>query len=164
LDDRIVKNCAAIAHWNAAKGEEHRMTVEVTYTAECIATGAGRTGHVTSADGTIDFDVRPPTDDVDGAVNPETLFGAGYAACFLGALRKAARSHNVELDHATAITALIGFGRHSEGGFGLTATLRGTLPGIDRFTADMLMSAAHETCPYSKATRGNVAVVLEVAV
>jgi osmotically inducible protein OsmC len=140
------------------------MTVDVAYIAESTATGAGRTGHVASADGTIDLEIRPPTDGQNGTVNPELLFSAGYAACFLGALRKAARTHNVDLDDATAITARIGFGRHSEGGFGLTATLRGRLPGLDQITADMLMSAAHGTCPYSKATRGNISVTLEATV
>ncbi len=140
------------------------MTVDVSYTAESTASGAGRTGHVASADGAIDVDVRPPTDHAAGTVNPELLFSAGYAACFLGALRKAARTNNIDLDDATTVTAQIGFGKHSEGGFGLTATLRGHMPGIDKAAADLLMSAAHQTCPYSKATRDNIAVTLDATV
>jgi Ohr subfamily peroxiredoxin len=142
----------------------YRMTVDVTYTAESTASGAGRTGHVISAGGAIDLDVRPPADVEGETVNPELLFSAGYAACFLGALRKAARTNKVDLDDTTTVTAQIGFGKHSEGGFGLTATLSGHLPGVDQSTADSLMSAAHQTCPYSKATKGNIAVTLRAIV
>jgi osmotically inducible protein OsmC len=140
------------------------VTVDVVYTAESTAAGGGRTGHVTSSDGVIDLDIRPPAGAAGDAANPELLFSAGYAACFLGALRKAARTNDIDLDDATTVTALIGFGKHSEGGFGLTATLRGYLPGVDQATADKLMSAAHQTCPYSKATRGNIAVELDATV
>ncbi|KWX69055.1 organic hydroperoxide resistance protein [Mycobacterium sp. NAZ190054] len=138
------------------------MTVDVVYTAESTATGGGRDGHVKSADGRIDLDTRPPQaagGSGDG-VNPELLFSAGYAACFLGALRKVARTNAVQLGDDTSVTAQIGFGKHSEGGFGITATLRGHLPGLDQRTADDLMSKAHQTCPYSKATRNNIEVSL----
>lgn len=140
------------------------MSVDVVYVAESTATGGGRTGHVTSADGRIDADTRPPGSSDDDAVNPELLFSAGYAACFLGALRKAARTSDVAVDDATAVTARIGFGKHVEGGFGLTAHLHGLLPGLDQVTADELMTAAHQSCPYSKATRGNIDVTLTASV
>lgn len=140
------------------------MSVDVVYIAECTATGAGRDGHVSSSDGRIDVDVRPPADGAGEAVDPELLFSAGYSACFLGALRKAARTSGIAVDPATSVTAQIGFGRHSEGGFGLTAELRGHLPGLDQATADELMSRAHQTCPYSKATRGNIDVTLTAIV
>jgi lipoyl-dependent peroxiredoxin len=138
------------------------MTVDVVYTAESTATGGGRTGHVKSADGLIDMDTRPPkeTGGSGEGVNPEILFSAGYATCFLGALRKAARTNDIDLDEATSVTAQIGFGKHSEGGFGLTAKLWGHMPGLDQATADELMTKAHQGCPYSKATRGNIAVWL----
>lgn len=142
------------------------MTVDVVYIAESTATGGGRDGHVQSTDGKIDLDTRPPkeTGGSGEGVNPELLFSAGYAACFLGALRKVARTSDVQLDDATSVTAQIGFGKHSEGGFGLTATLRGHLPGLDQRTADELMNKAHQVCPYSKATRGNIAVSLSAGV
>jgi lipoyl-dependent peroxiredoxin len=142
------------------------MSVEVTYIAESTASGGGRTGHVRSADGTVDFDTRPPTETGGSgeAVNPELLFSAGYAACFLGALRKAARTGDVSLDESATVTAQIGFGKHSEGGFGLTAVLRGHLPGLDQATADELMRKAHQVCPYSKATRGNIDVSLSATI
>ena len=138
------------------------MTVDVVYTAESVATGGGRDGYVKSADGKIDLDIRPPkeTGGSGEGVNPELLFSAGYAACFLGALRKVARTEGLSLAEDTTVTAQIGFGKHSEGGFGLTATLRGHLPGLTQDHAVELVNKAHQVCPYSKATRGNIAVTL----
>ena len=142
------------------------MSIEVVYTAESTATGGGRDGHVKSSDGKIDMDTRPPKEaggSGDG-VNPELLFSAGYAACFLGAVRLVARNEDVKLDDAAAVTAQIGFGKDSEGGFGLTAHLIGYLPGLQQEAADDLMRKAHQVCPYSKATRGNVDVTLSAKV
>lgn len=138
------------------------MSIEVVYTAESTATGGGRDGHVRSTDGKIDLDTRPPKE-MGGSgegVNPELLFSAGYAACFLGALRLIAKNEKVDLDDASGITAQIGFGKDSAGGYGLTAHLIGYLPGLDQGVADDLMAKAHEFCPYSKATRGNIDVTL----
>ncbi|MGD9619048.1 MAG: organic hydroperoxide resistance protein [Mycolicibacterium sp.] len=138
------------------------MSIDVVYTAESTATGGGRDGHVKSADGKIDLDTRPPKE-MGGSgegVNPEILFSAGYAACFLGALRLIAKSEKVALDDASGITAKVGFGKDSEGGFGLTAELIGYLPGLEQDVADDLMAKAHGVCPYSKATRGNIDVKL----
>jgi lipoyl-dependent peroxiredoxin len=143
-----------------------RMSIDVVYTAESTATGGGRDGHVKSSDDKIDLDTRPPRE-MGGSgegVNPELLFSAGYAACFLGALRLVARRDKFELDDATAITAQIGFGKDSEGGFGLKAHLLGYLPGLDQSQADDLMQKAHQVCPYSKATRGNIDVELSAKV
>ncbi len=142
------------------------MSIEVVYTAESTASGGGRDGHVKSTDGRIDLDTRPPKE-MGGSgegVNPELLFSAGYAACFLGALRLVARNGKIDLDDATAITARIGFGKDSEGGFGLTGQLIGYLPGLEQQQADELMEQAHQVCPYSKATRGNVGVELSAKV
>ena len=142
------------------------MSIDVVYTAESTASGGGRDGHVKSMDNKIDLDTRPPKEmggSGDGA-NPELLFSAGYAACFLGALRLVARNDKVDLDDATAITAQIGFGKDSEGGFGLTANLIGYLPGLDQSQADDLMGKAHGVCPYSKATSGNIDVRLSAKV
>ena len=142
------------------------MSIEVVYTAESTASGGGRDGHVKSTDGRIDLETRPPKE-MGGSgegVNPELLFSAGYAACFLGALRLVARNDKVDLDDATAITTRVGFGKDSEGGFGLTAHLIGYLPGLDQSQADALMEKAHQVCPYSKATRGNIDVELSAKV
>ena len=142
------------------------MSIDVVYTAESTASGGGRDGHVKSADGKIDLDTRPPKE-MGGSgegVNPELLFSAGYAACFLGALRLVAKNEKISVDDASSITARIGFGKDSEGGFGLTAELIGYLPGLDQDVADDLMEKAHGFCPYSKATRGNIEVTLSAKV
>jgi osmotically inducible protein OsmC len=142
------------------------MSIEVVYTAESTATGGGRDGHVKSTDGKIDLDTRPPKE-MGGSgegVNPELLFSAGYSACFLGALRVIARMEKVDLDDATGITAQIGFGNDSEGGYGLAARLIGYLPGLEQSQAEELMDKAHQFCPYSKATRGNISVELAAKV
>jgi lipoyl-dependent peroxiredoxin len=136
------------------------MTIEVVYTTESIATGGGRDGHVKSDDGRIDLDTRPPQA-MGGSgegTNPEQLFSAGYAACFLGALRLVAGKSKVKLDDATNVSVQIGFGKDSAGGFGLTGKIVGYLPGLDQGVADDLVHQAHQVCPYSKATRGNVDV------
>jgi osmotically inducible protein OsmC len=146
------------------------MSIDVVYTAESTATGGGRDGHVTSADGKIDLDNRPPKE-MGGSgegVNHELLFSAGYATCFLGALNLVARTEKIALDGATGITAQIGFGKDvgegSAGGFGINAHLIGYLPGLEQSAADELMAKAHGVCPYSKATRGNIDVKLSAKV
>ena len=142
------------------------MTIEVVYTTESTATGGGRDGHVKSADGRIDLDTRPPKA-MGGSgegTNPEQLFSAGYAACFLGALRLVAGKSEVKLNDATNVTVEIGFGKDSEGGFGLTGKIIGYLPGLDENAAHDLVEQAHQVCPYSKATRGNVDVEVSAKV
>ncbi|WP_193393842.1 organic hydroperoxide resistance protein [Mycobacterium kyorinense] len=134
------------------------MSIELVFTTESTATGGGRDGHVKSSDGRIDLDTRPPKEmggSGDGT-NPEQLFSAGYAACFLGALRLVAGKSNVKLDDATNVTVEVGFGKDPAGGFGLTGKIIGYLPGLEQKAADDLMHQAHQVCPYSKATRGNV--------
>jgi lipoyl-dependent peroxiredoxin len=136
------------------------MTIEVVYTTESTATGGGRDGHVKSDDGRIDMDTRPPKA-MGGSgegTNPEQLFAAGYAACFLGALRLVSGKAKVKLEDATSVSVEIGFGKDSAGGFGLTGKIVGYLPGLDQSVADDLVHQAHGVCPYSKATRGNVDV------
>ena len=117
--------------------------------------------------GRIDLETRPPKamgGNGEGT-NPEQLFSAGYAACFLSALRLVAGKSKVKLDDATDVTVQIGFGKDSsDGGFGLTAKIVGYLPGIEEGAATDLVEAAHEVCPYSKATRGNVDVDISVKV
>ncbi len=142
------------------------MPIDAIYTAESTATGGGRDGHVKSSDNRIDLDTRPPKE-MGGSgegTNPEQLFSAGYAACFLSALRLVSGKARVKLDDATGITVQIGIGRTPEGGFGLTGTILGYLPGLSQEVADDLMEQAHEVCPYSNATRGNVDVAVSAKV
>lgn len=137
------------------------MTIDAIYTAESTATGGGRDGHVRSADGRLDLDTRPPREmggSGDG-VNPELLFSAGYAACFLGALRLVAKNAGLELDDATGVTVRVGIGRH-ETSYGLTTEIIGYLPGLEQDAAEDLMDRANQVCPYSKATRGNIETTL----
>src|ERR1700759_5681369 len=114
------------------------MTIEVVYTTESTATGGGRDGHVKSADGRIDLDTRPPKE-LGGSgegTNPEQLFSAGYAGCFLSAMRLVADKAKFKLDDATDVTVQIGIGQDSsDGGFGLTAKIVGYLPGLDESVA-----------------------------
>lgn len=136
------------------------MAIEVIFTSTSTATGGGRNGHVKSSTGRIDLETRHPKE-MGGngeGTNPEELFSAGYAACFLGALRLVAGQAGVTLDDATEVTVDVGFGKDPSGGFGLTGTITGYLPGLEQAVADDLMTQAHQVCPYSKATRGNVAV------
>ncbi|GGO23410.1 organic hydroperoxide resistance protein [Deinococcus humi] len=133
------------------------------YTAKATATG-GRAGHTKSDDGRIDLNLSVPRgmggDDGPGT-NPEQLFAAGYAACFQGALGVVARRDKIELSGDQTITALVGLSRDS-GTFALDVELQGHFPGLDEQQAMNLMKAAHEVCPYSAATRGNVDVRLSV--
>jgi Ohr subfamily peroxiredoxin len=134
------------------------MSIDAIYTAESTATGGGRDGNVKSSDGRLDLETRPPKPmggSGDGT-NPEQLFSAGYAACFLGALRLVAGNSNVTLDDATGVTVQVGIGRTGDGGFGLTGNIVGYLPGLQQKDADELMRQAHQVCPYSNATRGNL--------
>jgi lipoyl-dependent peroxiredoxin len=142
------------------------MGIEVIYTAESTASGGGRDGHVKSSDNRIDMDTRPPKEaggSGDGT-NPEQLFSAGYAACFLSALQLVARSEKVALDSASGITAQVALGKDADGGYGINANLIGYLPGLSQDEAEDLMNKAHQVCPYSKATRGNIDVTLSVKV
>ncbi|MDA4106694.1 Organic hydroperoxide resistance protein [Mycobacterium holsaticum DSM 44478] len=142
------------------------MSIEVVFTQESTATGGGREGHVKSSTGKIDLNTNHPKE-MGGSgegTNPEELFSAGYAACFLGALRLVAKNNDIKLDDATAITAQVSFGKDPEGGFGINAHLIGYLPGLEQSAADDLMNNAHQVCPYSKATRGNIDVKLSAKV
>ena len=137
--------------------------MKILYTAEATATGDGRDGKVRSSDGLIDTAVAVPAEmgGAGGATNPEQLFAAGYAACFHSALRVVARRAKADVDGST-VTARVGIGPDG-GGYGLAVTLRVGLPGVERSAAEQLVAAAHQVCPYSNATRGNIDVTLEVA-
>jgi Ohr subfamily peroxiredoxin len=134
------------------------MSINIVFATESTATGGGRDGHVRSATGRIDMDTRPPRElgGTGEGTNPEELFSAGYAACFLGALRLVARRSAVALDDATDVTIQVALGKDvATEEFGLTGTIIGHLPGVSQAVADDLMAQAHEVCPYSRATRGN---------
>jgi osmotically inducible protein OsmC len=135
------------------------------YTASATATGDGRNGHVRSVDGVLDLDLAVPTEmgGPGGALsNPEELFAAGYAACFHSALKGVARAKKITLAD-TAITVDVGVGPNGQGGYGLTISIEAELPGLDETTARDVLEAAHQVCPYSNATRGNVDVQLSLA-
>lgn len=138
--------------------------MNVLYTATAHATGDGRNGHARSEDGILDIDLRIPKEmgGTGGAANPEMLFAAGYAACFHSALKVVGRREKASVD-GSEVTASVGIGTVGNGGFGLTVDLTVTLPGVDRPTAEKLVALAHEVCPYSNATRGNIPVTLTVA-
>ncbi len=139
--------------------------MEAAYTASATATGDGRSGHVRSTDGVLDFDLAVPKElgGPGGALpNPEQLFAAGYAACFHSALKAAARQQKITLTD-TAITVDVGVGPTPQGGFGLSVTIEAEIPGVDENTARALLDAAHQLCPYSNATRGNIDVQLTLA-
>ena len=135
------------------------------YTASATATGDGRNGHVRSSDGVVDFDLAMPKEmgGPGGALpNPEEFFAAGYAACFHSALKAVARAKKITLTD-TAVTADIGIGPNGQGGYQLSATLEVEIPGVDEAIANELLHAAHQVCPYSNATRGNIDVQLTLA-
>jgi osmotically inducible protein OsmC len=138
--------------------------MKVLYTATARATGDGRNGHARSEDGILDVDMRVPKEmgGPGGAANPEMLFAAGYAACFHSALKVVARQEKVGVD-GSEVVASVGIGPLDNGGFGLTVELRVSVPDLDRDTAEKLVARAHEVCPYSNATRGNIPVTLTVA-
>ena len=133
------------------------------YTAVATARG-GREGEVVSDDGVLDLTLAPPPDlgGPDGDhTNPEQLFAAGYAACFHSALKRVAKEQGLDIE-PSEITAKVSIGKQGQA-FGLAVTLLGALPTLDPPQGDQLMQAAHQVCPYSRATRGNIEVVLELA-
>ena len=132
----------------------------VLYTASTHTTG-GREGAAKSSDGRLDVRLSPPGSAGEGT-NPEQLFAAGWSACFIGALRRAAQALKVTVPADAAVDAEIDLGT-TEGDFFLQARLTVSLPSLDRETAEKLVQGAHQICPYSKATRGNIAVELKVA-
>ena len=137
--------------------------MKTLYTAEATVTGEGRDGHARSSDGVLDLDLAVPAEmgGSGGATNPEQLFAAGYAACFHSALRTIARREKTELG-ASGITAQVAIGPNENRGFALAVKLIVDLPGFERPEAERLVAAAHQVCPYSNATRGNVDVQLEL--
>jgi lipoyl-dependent peroxiredoxin len=133
------------------------------YTARATATG-GRSGHAVSEDGILDLDLRPPKEmgGPGGATNPEELFAVGYAACFQGALAVVGRRQDVDTSNST-VEADVTIGTVPGGGYGLAVAIRVAIPGVEPGTVQALAQAAHQVCPYSNATRGNIDVTVSAA-
>ena len=140
------------------------MSVNVLYKTSARATG-GRDGRSATLDGSLDVKLTTPKE-LGGAGgegnNPEQLFAAGYAACFIGAMKFVGSQTGVKVPADTAITSTVGIGPRAEGGFGLTVALAIELPGVERKVAEELVEKAHQVCPYSNATRGNIDVQLSI--
>ncbi|MGQ0840189.1 organic hydroperoxide resistance protein [Actinokineospora sp.] len=139
--------------------------MQALYEAEAKATGDGRGGHVRSSDGVLDAGLAVPKG-LGGpggdATNPEQLFAAGYAACFHGALQLVARNEKAKIP-GSEVSAKVGIGATEGGGYGLAVTLTVSVPDSDRAVVEDLVNKAHQVCPYSVATRGNIDVELVVA-
>lgn len=139
--------------------------MQVLYTAHATATG-GRDGRATSSDERLNVSLSTPKElggpGGDGT-NPEQLFAAGYSACFLSAMKFVAMHAKTSLPTDAAVNASIGIGPNEQGGFGLNAQLQVSLPGMEAVAAQALVDKAHQVCPYSNATRGNIEVKLALA-
>lgn len=136
------------------------------YTTAATSTG-GRDGQSASADGRLSVNLSTPKE-LGGAggegTNPEQLFAAGYSACFIGAMKFVAGQAKLPLPENVAVTATIGIGQNDKGvGFAISAALSVSLPGADKAVAEDLIAKAHQVCPYSNATRGNVDVQVSLA-
>jgi osmotically inducible protein OsmC len=142
------------------------MSVDVKYRTSATAHG-GRDGESRTDDGALAVKLAVPKEmgGPGGGNNPEQLFAAGYAACFLGAMKFVAGQNKdgPQVPQDAAVQSTVGIGPRSEGGFGLDIELKITLPGVPHEQAEALVEKAHQVCPYSNATRGNVPVRLSVA-
>lgn len=132
---------------------------KVLYTARAHTTG-GREGSSKTDDGALDLKLVKPGK--GGGTNPEQLFASGYSACFLGAVKAMAQRKNVTLSDDSAVDAEVDLGKSGEG-VAIAARLKVTLPGVDKAQAKEIVDMAHQFCPYSRATRGNIDVQIEVA-
>ena len=134
------------------------------YTAEALSTGDGRNGHVRSSDGRVDLDLAIPQSmgGSGNGSNPEQLFAAGYSACFHSALQAVARQQKVSIADSS-VGGRVEISSNGEGGFQLAVLLEVVLPGVEHDVAQALADAAHQVCPYSNATRGNIEVTITVS-
>lgn len=138
--------------------------MEAKYTAEALSTGEGRDGHVRTAEGTLDLAMAAPKEmggSGDGA-NPEQLFAAGYASCFHSALKGVAGKEKADVSNSS-VGSSVSIGDNGEGGFQLAVQLEVVIPNLPRDQAQSLADAAHQVCPYSNATRGNIEVSVTVS-
>jgi len=135
--------------------------MKALYTAEATVHG-GREGEARSSDGNLVVKLSPPKE-MGGpggeGTNPEQLFAVGYAACFQSALMRVAQRQHVDASQST-ITSKVGIGPNGAGGFSLEVELHVSIPGIEQATGEQLIELAHQVCPYSNATRGNIPVTL----
>jgi osmotically inducible protein OsmC len=143
------------------------MAIEkALYTATATATG-GRAGTAKSSDGVLDLALSTPKE-LGGAggngTNPEQLFAAGYSACFIGAMKAVAGKQKISLPAEVSITSDVAIGPHANkpGAFGIQVDMKISVPGMERAALEALVATAHEVCPYSNATRGNVDVTLTI--
>ncbi len=134
---------------------------KVLYTGKTHTTSGGRDGAARSSDGRLDIQLSSPGSAGTGT-NPEQLFAAGWSACFIGAMRLAARAAKVTLPADLAVDAEVDLGTAGNAYF-LQARLNVSVPGLERDVAQRIVDAAHQTCPYSKATRGNIDVDIRIA-
>jgi Ohr subfamily peroxiredoxin len=138
-----------------------RQLEKVLYTAQTHTTG-GRDGAGRSSDGALDIKLSPPGSGKPGS-NPEQLFGVGYSACFMGAMQIVAAAQKIKLPADTAVDASVSLGRtQNDTAYGLAVALAVSLPGLDRALAQQIVDGAHQACPYSHATRGNIDVLITV--
>lgn len=128
------------------------------YTAKTYTTG-GRNGQSRSDDGRLDIALSAPGSNGAGT-NPEQLFAAGWSACFIGAMTRAAKEIGLALPADVSVAAEVDLGSDAEQGYFLQARLNVTLPGLERAAAQAIVDRAHQLCPYSKATRGNINAVV----
>ena len=137
------------------------MSVDAKYTTSATASGGGRDGRTELEDGSMALQLVVPKEmggpGGDGA-NPEKLFALGYSACFLGAMRVASKETGIAVPEGSTVTATIGIGPRSEGGFGITAALDAYLPALDEADAKTLVDTTHNICPYSNAIKASVDV------
>jgi osmotically inducible protein OsmC len=154
--------CASAVEMSPAITQESAM--QVLYTANATATG-GRDGRATSSDKALDVALSTPKQlggaGGDGS-NPEQLFAAGYAACFLSAMKLVGGALKIPVPLAASVSAQVGIGPNGMGGFGLAVSLSVRTAGMDQAAAEAVVAKAHEVCPYSNATRGNIAVTIRV--
>ena len=141
--------------------------MEILYKAHATASGGGRDGRSRTDDSKIDVNLSVPAEmggDGGAGTNPEQLFATGYAACYLGALRLVSGKAGTPVGPDTKIHSTVGFGKNTRGeGFNLDIALKVTDHGLDQAVIDDLIQTAHQVCPYSNATRGNVDVALSAA-
>ena len=143
------------------------MAIEkALYTAQATSTG-GRTGSTKSSDGRIGLQLSTPKElggDSGPGTNPEQLFAAGYSACFIGAMKAVAARQKIALPAEVSITADVSIGplAGKPGAFGIAVSMLVSVPGMDKAATEALVASAHEVCPYSNATRGNIDVTLTV--
>jgi Ohr subfamily peroxiredoxin len=138
--------------------------MKVLYTAEASVKGGRQEGHARTSDGRLEVDITPPPElggPEDGGTNPEQLFAAGYAACFQSAMSVVGRRMKIDTSDSTVV-AHVDLGSIEGGAFGLAVQLHVEVPGVEPEEAKALVAKAHEVCPYSNATRGNLEVALVV--